>query len=132
VYLTVICRGVAQPQLFRSGGFTSQGKAAPRSILPIELSGDQDELLPKPQPALPGFEDDFTWTFIFAAPLHTHIASATMSAAPASGAAPAAKATTTDKNAEPTKDTKPAAALEEDDEFEDFPVESTLSSYTPR
>jgi len=47
-----------------------------------------------------------------------------MSAAPASGAAPAAKATTTDKNAEPTKDTKPAAALEEDDEFEDFPVEN--------
>jgi len=51
-----------------------------------------------------------------------------MSAAPASGAAPPAKVTTTDKNAEPTKETKPAAALEEDDEFEDFPVESTLSS----
>jgi 26 proteasome complex subunit DSS1 len=51
-----------------------------------------------------------------------------MSAAPASGAAPAAKATTTDKNAEPTKDTKPAAALEEDDEFEDFPVESMYPS----
>lgn len=49
-----------------------------------------------------------------------------MSAAPASGAAPAAKATTTDKNAESTKDAKPAAALEEDDEFEDFPVESML------
>jgi hypothetical protein len=49
-----------------------------------------------------------------------------MSAAPASGAAPqTTKATTTDKSAE-TKDTKPAAALEEDDEFEDFPVESTF------
>jgi len=47
-----------------------------------------------------------------------------MSAAPASGAAPSAKATTSDKNVEPTKDTKPAAALEEDDEFEDFPVEN--------
>ncbi|PMD17540.1 putative 26S proteasome complex subunit sem-1 [Hyaloscypha hepaticicola] len=47
-----------------------------------------------------------------------------MSAAPASGAAQAAKAVTTDKNAEPTKDAKPAAALEEDDEFEDFPVEN--------
>jgi len=47
-----------------------------------------------------------------------------MSAAPASGAAPqTTKATTTDKSAE-TKDTKPAAALEEDDEFEDFPVEN--------
>jgi 26 proteasome complex subunit DSS1 len=51
-----------------------------------------------------------------------------MSAAPASGATSAAKAITTDKNAEPTKDAKPAGALEEDDEFEDFPVESTLSS----
>lgn len=51
-----------------------------------------------------------------------------MSAAPASGAAPAAKAVTTDKNAEPTKDAKPAAALEEDDEFEDFPVESMSPS----
>jgi len=47
-----------------------------------------------------------------------------MSAAPASGAAPSAKATISDKNAEPTKDAKPAAALEEDDEFEDFPVEN--------
>jgi 26 proteasome complex subunit DSS1 len=46
-----------------------------------------------------------------------------MSAAPASGAPPTTKATTTDKNVE-SKDTKPAAALEEDDEFEDFPVES--------
>lgn len=51
-----------------------------------------------------------------------------MSAAPASGAAPAVKAVTTDKNAEPTKDAKPAAALEEDDEFEDFPVESMSPS----
>ncbi len=48
-----------------------------------------------------------------------------MSAAPASGATPqTTKATTTDKNTDSTKDTKPAAALEEDDEFEDFPVES--------
>jgi len=47
-----------------------------------------------------------------------------MSAAPASGAAPqTTKAATTDKGTE-TKDTKPAAALEEDDEFEDFPVEN--------
>lgn len=51
-----------------------------------------------------------------------------MSAAPASGAAPAAKAVTRDKNAEPTKDAKLAAALEEDDEFEDFPVESMSPS----
>jgi 26 proteasome complex subunit DSS1 len=48
-----------------------------------------------------------------------------MSAAPASGAAPTTKATTSDKTAASTKDVKPAAALEEDDEFEDFPVEST-------
>jgi len=47
-----------------------------------------------------------------------------MSAAPASGvAAQTTKASTTDKK-EATKDTKPAAALEEDDEFEDFPVEN--------
>lgn len=51
-----------------------------------------------------------------------------MSGAPASGAAPPiAKTTTADKNTEPAKETKPAAALEEDDEFEDFPVESTCS-----
>ncbi|KUJ20334.1 uncharacterized protein LY89DRAFT_695016 [Mollisia scopiformis] len=47
-----------------------------------------------------------------------------MSAAPAAGAALTTKATTTDKSAESTKDAKPAAALEEDDEFEDFPVEN--------
>jgi len=53
-----------------------------------------------------------------------------MSAAPASGAAPpTAKATTTDKTAE-TKDVKPAAALEEDDEFEDFPVEDWTQEET--
>jgi 26 proteasome complex subunit DSS1 len=46
-----------------------------------------------------------------------------MSAAPSTGA-PANKATP-DKTADATKDVKPAAALEEDDEFEDFPVEST-------
>jgi len=50
-----------------------------------------------------------------------------MSAAPASGAAPpTTKATTSGKGTDPTKDAKPAAALEEDDEFEDFPVESML------
>lgn len=48
-----------------------------------------------------------------------------MSAAPASGAVTTTKAVTADKNTESTKETKPAAALEEDDEFEDFPVEST-------
>jgi 26 proteasome complex subunit DSS1 len=57
-----------------------------------------------------------------------------MSGAPASGAAPpaAAKATTTpaDKTAEPTKETKPTAALE-DDEFEDFPVESMYPARKP-
>lgn len=47
-----------------------------------------------------------------------------MSAAPASGAAPTTKATTSDKSANSTKDVKPAAALEEDDEFEDFPIEN--------
>ncbi|TVY18862.1 putative 26S proteasome complex subunit sem-1 [Lachnellula arida] len=47
-----------------------------------------------------------------------------MSAAPASGVAPTTKATTADKSADSTKETKPAAALEEDDEFEDFPVEN--------
>jgi len=47
-----------------------------------------------------------------------------MSAAPASGAAPqTTKATTSDKT-DSTKEVKPAAALEEDDEFEDFPVEN--------
>ena len=53
-----------------------------------------------------------------------HLTLAIMSAAPASGAAPTTKATTADKGADSTKETKPAAALEEDDEFEDFPVES--------
>lgn len=47
-----------------------------------------------------------------------------MSAAPASGAAPASKQVATDKSADSAKDNKPTAALEEDDEFEDFPVES--------
>ena len=50
-----------------------------------------------------------------------------MSAAPASGTAPQTKATSADKNTDSTKEVKPAAALEEDDEFEDFPVESTFS-----
>jgi len=47
----------------------------------------------------------------------------TMSAAPASGPVTTAKATTSDASSAPTKEQKPAAALEEDDEFEDFPVE---------
>lgn len=49
-----------------------------------------------------------------------------MSAAPASGAAPTAKAASTDAATTPSKDQKPAAALEEDDEFEDFPVEGAF------
>lgn len=52
-----------------------------------------------------------------------------MSAAPASGAMPPTiKATSPDKS-DATKEVKPAAALEEDDEFEDFPVESMSMSY---
>jgi len=47
-----------------------------------------------------------------------------MSAASSSGAASTTKATTTEKPADLNKDSKPAAALEEDDEFEDFPVEN--------
>jgi 26 proteasome complex subunit DSS1 len=50
-----------------------------------------------------------------------------MSAAPPSKDAP--KAAAADKTADSVKDPKPAAALEEDDEFEDFPVESTLPFY---
>jgi 26 proteasome complex subunit DSS1 len=50
-----------------------------------------------------------------------------MSAAPAPEDAPTAKAITSDKSVEPSKDVRRAAApLEEDDEFEDFPVESML------
>jgi hypothetical protein len=49
-----------------------------------------------------------------------------MSAAPAAGAVPTSKATSTDAATTPSKDQKPAAALEEDDEFEDFPVEGVL------
>ncbi|KAB8291082.1 hypothetical protein EYC80_009770 [Monilinia laxa] len=47
-----------------------------------------------------------------------------MSAAPTSGAVPTAKAISTDKPTDATKDQKPATTLEEDDEFEDFPVEN--------
>jgi 26 proteasome complex subunit DSS1 len=54
-----------------------------------------------------------------------------MSAAPASGAAPTAKATSADPTTTPPKDQKPAAALEEDDEFEDFPVEGTVLMVVP-
>ena len=46
-----------------------------------------------------------------------------MSASPASGSVSTAKASPSDKNVD-AKVPKPAAALEEDDEFEDFPVES--------
>merc|ERR1712093_407077 len=53
-----------------------------------------------------------------------------MSAAPASGAAPANKAVATDKSADTAKDSKPTAALEEDDEFEDFPVENWTQEET--
>lgn len=42
-----------------------------------------------------------------------------MSTAPASGKAPANKAVA----ATPAKDSKPTVTLEEDDEFEDFPVD---------
>ena len=49
-----------------------------------------------------------------------------MSAAPNAGTAPATKATSSEKSADSSKDVKPAAALEEDDEFEDFPVDSML------
>ncbi|CZT50315.1 probable SEM1 Regulator of exocytosis and pseudohyphal differentiation [Rhynchosporium secalis] len=49
-----------------------------------------------------------------------------MSAAPSSGSAPANKQAATDKAGDSTTDnnSKPTAALEEDDEFEDFPVEN--------
>ncbi|RFU36027.1 hypothetical protein B7463_g312, partial [Scytalidium lignicola] len=48
-----------------------------------------------------------------------------MSAAPASSSsASTAKATSPEKPTDSSKDSKPAAALEEDDEFEDFPVEN--------
>lgn len=52
-----------------------------------------------------------------------------MSAAPASGAVPTTKATSADKSsADASKDQKPVTTLEEDDEFEDFPVESRFIS----
>jgi len=47
-----------------------------------------------------------------------------MSAAPASSAVSTAKPTSSEKPTESSKDAKPTAALEEDDEFEDFPVEN--------
>jgi len=43
--------------------------------------------------------------------------------APGTGGVSGSKAPAADKNTE-SKDVKPTAALEEDDEFEDFPVES--------
>lgn len=67
---------------------------------------------------------------ILAKPLPIHTSPHTpiiMSAAPASGAIPTTKATSNDKStADATKDAKLAITLEEDDEFEDFPVESML------
>lgn len=51
----------------------------------------------------------------------------TMSAAPASGAAPANK---TAEGATPAKDQKPTVTLEEDDEFEDFPVDGMENRYS--
>lgn len=48
-------------------------------------------------------------------------------AAPSSGSAPSNTKTATAEKSEATKEIKPAAALEEDDEFEDFPVESRFS-----
>ncbi|KAL2067443.1 hypothetical protein VTL71DRAFT_1868 [Oculimacula yallundae] len=55
-----------------------------------------------------------------------------MSAAPASGSAPTTKQSATDKSGDSAKDssTKPTAALEEDDEFEDFPVENWTQEET--
>jgi len=53
-----------------------------------------------------------------------------MSAAPASGAVPTTKATSTDAAKTPPKEQKPTAALEEDDEFEDFPVEDWTQDET--
>jgi len=53
-----------------------------------------------------------------------------MSAAPSSAAAPTTKAASSDKTTDPSKDVKPAAALEEDDEFEDFPVENWTQEET--
>jgi hypothetical protein len=55
-----------------------------------------------------------------------------MSAPAASSTASTTKHVTDDKpkNGEPTTDKKPAAQLEEDDEFEDFPVEG-LSIHFP-
>jgi 26 proteasome complex subunit DSS1 len=50
-----------------------------------------------------------------------------MSAAPPPTAAP--KINQADKPSDPTKEVKPAAALEEDDEFEDFPVEGMPLSF---
>lgn len=46
--------------------------------------------------------------------------------ASAQGSAATTKAVVDDKkNGEPAKEQKPAAQLEEDDEFEDFPIEGT-------
>ena len=50
-----------------------------------------------------------------------------MSASPASGATPQTTNATSADKTNATKEVKPAAALEEDDEFEDFPVESMFT-----
>ncbi|KAH8594327.1 putative 26S proteasome complex subunit sem-1 [Bisporella sp. PMI_857] len=51
-----------------------------------------------------------------------------MSASPAPGSVSTAKPSPSDKGTE--KDVKPAAALEEDDEFEDFPIENWTQDET--
>lgn len=60
---------------------------------------------------------------------HNHPPTPTMSAA-AEGSGPTTKATTTTDTSPTLKDQqKPAAALEEDDEFEDFPVDGMFISF---
>jgi hypothetical protein len=54
-----------------------------------------------------------------------------MSAAPSTGAAANKNSNPGEKSTDATKDVKPAAALEEDDEFEDFPVEGMVSCSLP-
>jgi hypothetical protein len=49
--------------------------------------------------------------------------SVNMSGAPTTGTMPPTTKATTNDSTQPPKDQKLAAALEEDDEFEDFPVE---------
>jgi len=53
-----------------------------------------------------------------------------MASAPTSGAASTSKAVNSDASTAPPKEQKPAIALEEDDEFEDFPVENWTQEET--